>query len=340
MKKDNDIKPVKVTIKTVAKDAGVSVAAVSKVLRNAYGVSDNLRQTVQESIDRLGYRPSTAARGMRGKTYTIGLLLVNIDNPFLPEVIEGVNGVLAQAKYQTMIGVGRAKIMLETAMIDAMIDYRLDGLILIGPRIAGEYLEKYAKQIPIVVVGHHETNAMNFDTVNSDDRLGTQLVIDAFVKAGHTKIDMLSLMTRPNMDSNVVHIRENAYRAAMKEAGLQDHIKIFYGHEETNLAHEDANEYLSQRGETTAVFCWSDLHGIPLINAAFERGVRVPEDLAIASYDNSPFARLPIIGLTSVSQNAIQLGELAAQTLLERIEGRDVPTKLLIEPELVRRRSL
>lgn len=340
MNKNSDLKPKKVTIKTVAKDAGVSVAAVSKVLRNAYGVSDNLRQSVQESIDRLGYRPSTAARGMRGKTYTIGLLLVNIDNPFLPEVIEGVNSILTQAHYQTMIGVGRARVVLETAMIESMIDHRMDGLILIAPRIAGGLLEKYAKQIPIVVIGHHEENPKGFDTVNSDDELGTRLALQALMNAGHSKIDMLSLAERSNMDSNVVRTREKAYIATMKEAGYGANIRIFHGQDEASLANRDAHLYLDQRQDCTAVFCWSDLHAVPLINVAYERGIRVPDDLAIVGYDDCPTARLPIIGLSSINQHATRLGQEAAEALLERIDGRAVPTNLLIEPELIKRRSL
>ena len=262
-------KPAKVTIKTVAKDAGVSVAAVSKVLRNAYGVSDNLRQAVQNSIDRLEYRPSTAARGMRGKTYTIGLLLVDIDNPFLPKVIAGVNDVLANANYQTMIGVGRAKITLETAMIDAMIDYRLDGLVLIAPRLSGELLEGYARQIPIVVVGHHEEVADNFDTVNSDDYVGAQKAVRSLIQAGHRKIDMLSLTDKPYTQWDVFRKREEAYKATMMEAGLEDHIRIYRGRAEFEHAEADVNRYLDQIQDSSAVFCWSDLHAVPLLNAAF-----------------------------------------------------------------------
>ena len=94
------IKPstkTRVTITTVAADAGVSVAAVSKVLRNAYGVSELLRVKVQASIDKLNYRPSMAARGMRGQIFTVGVLLVEIANPFLPQIIDGAREVFADA---------------------------------------------------------------------------------------------------------------------------------------------------------------------------------------------------------------------------------------------------
>ena len=154
----NDAKPAlgRITIRTVAEDAGVSVAAVSKVLRNAYGVSKALRQNVVESIERLNYRPSNAARGMRGQTYTIGVLLVGIDNPFLPQVFAGIDGIAAMSGYKILMGVGAARMPMEARLIEQMIDSHMDGIILIASQLSGKMLEKYALQIPISVIGHHE----------------------------------------------------------------------------------------------------------------------------------------------------------------------------------------
>ena len=146
----------RVTIRTVAADAGVSVAAVSKVMRNAYGVSDALRLKVEASIEKLGYRPSVAARGMRGRTFTLGVLLVGIDNPFLPGIYQGIESVTESAGYKIMVGVGAARARTEAQLIEQMIDNRMDGMILVASQIAGGTLEHYARQIPIVVVGHHE----------------------------------------------------------------------------------------------------------------------------------------------------------------------------------------
>jgi LacI family transcriptional regulator len=98
----------RVTIRHVAEHAGVSVAAVSKVLRNAYGVSEALRTKVENAIDLLKYRPSTAARAMRGRTYTVGILVVELTNPFVPVLLEGIDAGLAEANYKAMVGVGRA----------------------------------------------------------------------------------------------------------------------------------------------------------------------------------------------------------------------------------------
>lgn len=91
----------------MAQDAGVSVAAVSKVLRNAYGVSEALRGNVTASIERLGYRPNLAARSLRGQSLTVGVLLTELTKPFLSQIIEGVNDVIEPSGYKSLIGVGR-----------------------------------------------------------------------------------------------------------------------------------------------------------------------------------------------------------------------------------------
>src|SRR5690606_22194159 len=124
----NEIKapkrPARVTIREVAQDAGVSVAAVSKVLRNAYGVSDSLREKVRVSMGKLNYRPLAAARGLRGGSYTLGLLLPDLRNPFFADICDGVNSALARTQYQAMQGISvRAK-----ELVDAMIDRQMDGL--------------------------------------------------------------------------------------------------------------------------------------------------------------------------------------------------------------------
>lgn len=328
----------RVTIRTVAEDAGVSVAAVSKVLRDAYGVSEALRGNVQASINRLGYRPSTAARSMRGRTNTIGILLVEMANPFLPAVVGSINKVLGAAKYKSLMGVGEAQLKIETSLIDSMIDFRMDGLILIAPRISGKQLERFAAQIPMVVVGHHEASSQTFDTVNSNDIEGAKLAVKALIEAGHRDIHMISLPRHPHSEIDVYHQREIGYLAAMKKAGLEAHSKVLRSSEKSPAKENELREVLASR-RATAFFCWSDIHAVALYGIASAAGLRVPDDLAIVGYDNSPIASLPPLNLTSIDQNAEEIGMTAANALISRIEGRSLAQHVLLEPQLIRRSS-
>lgn len=328
----------RVTIRTVADDAGVSVAAVSKVLRNAYGVSEALRTNVQASIERLGYRPSTAARSMRGRTNTVGILLVEMANPFLPAVVGSINKVLVAANYKSLMGVGEAQLQIETSLIESMIDFRMDGVILIAPRISGTLLDGFAAQIPMVVIGHHEAGSTAFDTINSDDVEGAKIAVNALIAAGHRKIHMISLPRHLHSEIDVYHQRESGYVEAMQDAGLTDQIMIFRSSQRSPLREKEMAEIVANR-KATAYFCWSDIHAVALYGVASAAGLSIPKDLAIVGYDNSPIAALQPLNLSSIDQNAEAIGTNAAKALISRIEGRSVAEHILMEPRLERRDS-
>ncbi|MGQ7848124.1 LacI family DNA-binding transcriptional regulator [Granulosicoccus sp. 3-233] len=327
----------KPTIRTVAADAGVSVSAVSKVLRNAYGVSDSLRNRVEVSIEKLGYRPNTAARGMRGQSYAIGVLLVEFSNPFLPTVVDGIGKTLGASQYKPFLGVGRRREEIEGPTIETMIDMSMDGLILVAPSLSRERITHYSRQIPLVAIGHHDAEATSFDTVNSDDHAGGRLATQALVDSGYRRIEMLTLPRDATKPHNVQSRRESGYLDIMKAAGLP--ASIIRMKSATGPSEQDLIAYLDRPELPEAVFCWSDLHAIPLINIARMQGLRVPEDLAIVGYDNSPVAEMPLISLSSVDQDGSGLGALAAETILSRLEGRTEARHDVISPKLINRVS-
>lgn len=329
----------RITIRHVAEDAGVSVAAVSKVLRNAYGVSPQLRQKVELSIEKLNYRPSIAARAMRGQTHTIGILVIELSNPFLPSVIESANERLAESGYKALIGMGRSVSRIEASMIEAMIDSSVDGVLLIAPHSSGKMLEKLARQVPMVVVAHHE-HAAAFDTVNSDDHKGAMLAVEALLAKGHRDIAMVSYEGQTSVPSEVVVQREAGFVEAMEQAGLGSSTRIIRLPPPGEDRSKARTSFLSSKDKPRAVFVWSDLDAIPLLAACHEAGVRVPEDMAIIGYDNSPPASIPLVGLSSIDQNPHALGARASELLLSRIEGREEAKHLVVQPRVVLRRSV
>ncbi len=330
----------RVTIRTVAADAGVSVAAVSKVMRNAYGVSDALRLKVEASIERLGYRPSIAARGMRGRTFTLGVLLVGIDNPFLPGIYQGIESVTEGAGYKIMVGVGAARARTEAQLIEQMIDNRMDGLILVASQIAGETLERYARQIPIVVVGHHEAAAQGYDTVNNDDQMGARMAVEAAIARGHRDIAFLTQSDQDDHYADVAPQREVGYRDAMNAAGLGNHVRVLALPHHGAPRDRQIQQMLIAPDRPRAIVCWSDLDAIPLLSEAHRLGIRVPQDLALIGYDNSPVAGHSMIGLASIDQDGPRLGRLAAEALFSRINGRRIAEHMTIDPVLIVRGSI
>ncbi|SIQ33330.1 transcriptional regulator, LacI family [Rhizobium sp. RU35A] len=341
MKKQEIKEPVeRVTIRHVAHDAGVSVAAVSKVLRNAYGVSEALRLKVETSIEKLRYRPSVAARAMRGRTYTVGILVIDLFNPFLPPVIDAVNEALSQSGYKTMIGVGRGASVIEASMIETMIDNRMDGVILVAPRISDRMVERFAEQIPIVVIGHHEPEATGYDTVNSDDRIGAMLAVRCLHDRGYRDIAMVGYDRTGSPPSVVSLQREVGYQEAMRDLDLADRQRILRLPPPEEPRDEAIKSLLAHPGRPRALFVWSDLDAVPILAAAREAGLRVPTDLAVIGYDNSPVAALPLVDLASIDQDPSGIGRSASDLLLSRIEGRREAEHVLIQPRVIARGSL
>ncbi len=338
-KKRRDVRGAggRVTIRTVAEDAGVSVSAVSKVLRNAYGVSESLRSRVNSSIEKLDYRPSASARGMRGQSFTLGVLLTDIRNPFFSEIIGGINETLSSTPYQPLLGVSQLRARLERPLIDAMIDRQMDGLIFVAPLMPIPELKRVAKTTPSVVIGLHPAEAEVFDTVNDNDQLGGELVVDHLVEQRRRNIAFLSL-THPGEESTVMLHRERGYLSAMQRNGLAESARVFRGTHQDDLD-QIIDSILDASPRPDALFCWGDYWALRAISIISRRGLRIPEDIAIVGYDNNYLCELSQNSLTSVEQDGWRLGMEAARLLIERIEGRAEARHVVITPSLVARRS-
>ncbi len=326
----------RVTIREVAEDAGVSVAAVSKVLRDAYGVSEALRAKVRASMDKLGYRPLAAARGMRGQTYTLGLVLPDIRNPFFADIMVGVNNALERTQYRPMIGISQGSPATELAMVESMMDRQMDGIILIGSTEVRHNLESIASMKPFVTIGHHAPEATTFDTVNNNDQHGAQLVVRHLVAGGYRRIAMISLKSST---STIMEQRQLGYRRGMVEAGLGKETNIVIAEQSLREVQIAARRLLQSPKRPDAIFCWTDFIALEVISVATELGLSIPDDVGIVGYDNTMFCDFAQNSLSSIDQSGELLGLQATRLLIERIKGRTVAEHFVVPPRLVARRS-
>ncbi|MFL6140595.1 MAG: LacI family DNA-binding transcriptional regulator [Labedaea sp.] len=330
----------RITIVDVARHAQVSTTAVSKVLRNAYGTSAAMRAKVQAAIAELGYRPHAGARAMRGQTYTIGVLLPDLRNPFFPDILDGVTESLRDTDYQVLLGPSHCNgEEAEARVTDAMIDRGMDGLILIAPMSPRTHLERIARTVPTVVVGRHG-HSTAYDTVVDDDTAGAALVVDHLAALGHRHIAHIehreSNPTRLAEMPNAV--RAEGYHQAMLANGLDaDIVSTSYTRDGGYLG---VQQLLARPRCPTAVFAGADIVAMGVLEALTEAGLTVPGDISVAGYDNTAFAALGPISLTSVDQAGRHIGATAARLLLDRIADRGRPTaQVKISPTLVTRRS-
>lgn len=334
--------PRRVTIVDVARHAQVSTTAVSKVLRNAYGASPAMRAKVQEAIAELGYRPSAAARGMRGQTYTIGVMLPDIRNPFFPDILDGLTDALSDTPYQVLLGPGGCNDeQAETRVTDAMIDRGMDAMVLVATISPRSRLEQIARAAPTVVVGRHGQSDV-YDTVSDDDLTGAALVVGHLVSLGHRRIahiehaesDPDRLVEMPNA------IRADGYKRAMHAHGLGDEIDIVSTSYTQEGGYLGARQILARNELPTAIFAGADIVAMGVLEALTEAGLSVPDDISLAGYDNTTYAALGPVSLTSVDQAGHHIGAETARLLLSRINDRNRPSaQVKLSPTLVPRRT-
>lgn len=327
------------TIQDVADLAGVSRAAVSKVIRNAYGVSPGMRERVEAAIEQLGYRPRINARALRGSSFTIGIEMPTLANPFLGLIVEGATTQLEGSEYRLIVAPSAPGGTEGEREIETLIDRQVEGLIAVSPIVSTEWLERQARFTPIVMVGRHDQTS-GYDTVTGDDIRGTGMAMDHLFSLGHRRIAHLTLREEVTVASaRAPHgERLHEYLRLMREAGLEEHIQVSRLSLSDVDAYERTNELLASPNPPTAIFAGSDVFALEAMRAIAHAGLTAA-DVAVVGYDGIALADHPRISLTTVEQDGRALGAHAARLLLERIAGRTEPTHIELAPRLVVRGS-
>ena len=335
--------PRRPTIEDVATAAGVSRAAVSKVLRDAYGVSEDMRTRVNRAIAALDYRPSTAARAMRGTTSTIGVMLPLFRTSFFDEVMAGALEELDGSDYQLILAPVDSAHASGRRALEALSDRQVDGIIALSPLVEPEWLERFSYRTPLVELGRHDPST-HYDTVVGDDAAGTELVMEHLLALGHRRIAHLT-----HHDPALRHLartppalRRTGYEKAMTDAGLAGEIDVVETFFDDRRAAQDMRAALEAGSRPTAVFAGNDDAALGALRALAEVGSTygLPVDeVAVCGYDNSHVASHPLIGLTSVDQQGSVMGRLAARLIVERIGGRQEARHEITRPRLVIRSS-
>ena len=324
-------RPVPPTMEDVARQAGVSRALVSLVMRGLPNVSDERRARVLEAAAALGYRPNAWARALASaRTRTVGVLLNELHNPFYAEIMDGIDDMAAAHGFRVVIGTAGRRAGGEDAALEAFLELRADGAILVGPRMPSGRIAAAAETMPVVVVARGMRSPL-VDSITNDERAGARLVVRHLTELGHRAIAHIDGGAGAGAGA-----RRAGYGQAMREVGLGDEVRIVGG-DYTELAGVRAAEELLLRRELpTAIFAANDLVAAGAIDRLEERGVRVPDDISVVGYDNTYLAALHHVSLTTVNQPRPTMGSRAVEALLERIEGgRTSPVHARITPALV-----
>lgn len=324
------------SISDVAALAGVSPAAVSKVIRDAYGVSPAMRERVQAAIDQLHYRPRTAARSMRGSSFTLGFEIPHLGNEFFTQVVRGATAELDGSGYQLIIAPSLGDLSGEPAL-ESLADRQVDGIIAISPDVAPEWLERLAEFVPIVLLGRHD-EPIAYDTVTNDDVAGTTAVLDHLLALGHRSIAHLTIQaaTDAALSRSPHAIRLRTYLDRMHAEGLEARV-VFSSPFETD-ARAATRALLSEPAVPTAIFAGNDTLAVGVLSVIAELGID-PAQIAVAGYDDIDLAGHGLVSLTTVDQFGDEMGAVAVRLLLDRVRSGGESRRHVITPQLRIRRS-
>ena len=327
----------RVTSIEVAKRAGVSQSAVSRVFTPGASVSEKTAEKVRKAADELGYRPNVLARSLiTGKSHMIGLLVAYLEKHFYPDILEKLSNVLQVRGYHVLIFMADRNMRNLEKVLDDIIDYQVDGIIMASAAISSPLATRCeAAGVPLVLFDHNHDDA-RFSVVTSDNVAGARKVADFLVRGGHQRIGYIAGLDTASTQRD----RELGFRSGLEAAGME-----LYARETGGFDYEGAREagrrMFAREDRPDAVFVANDNMAFAVMDVLrSELGLKIPDDVSVVGFDDVVPAGWPSFNLTTVQQDTDQLAKETVETLIAQVEGRATgPRRIAIDGPLVVRGS-
>ncbi|WJV56186.1 ribose operon transcriptional repressor RbsR [Prodigiosinella aquatilis] len=327
-------------MKDVARLAGVSTSTVSHVINNNRFVSDAIRNKVMNVVDQLNYAPSAVARSLKiNQTRTIGMLLTASSNPFYAEVVRGVERCCYERGYSLILCNTEGDHDRMSRSLETLLQKRVDGLLLMCTESympSPDILRRYPS-IPTVMMDWAPFEGSS-DVIKDNSLQGGEMATNYLISQGYQKIACIA----GPQDKTTAYNRLVGYRNAMNQAGLSvfdDYVMV--GDFEFETGFRAMQQLLLLKDRPDAVFTSNDAMAVGVYHALYQAGLSVPDDMSVVGYDDIELARYMSPPLTTIHQPKDELGELAIDTLLHRLEHPDTePNVLVLTPELIVRESV
>ncbi|MDR1534120.1 MAG: LacI family transcriptional regulator [Planctomycetota bacterium] len=326
-----------ITVKDVAKAAGVSIATVSRVARNEDIVKPTMREHVRRVIKELNYQPNALARQMRAQsTRTVVIIVPDIGNTFFHEILVGIQTCAEENGYQTLIANMDNKQDIENRYFNALLQRQMDGVISLSANAARNLMERIAKRYPIVIACQYLDNK-RIPNITIDNLGAAKYVTEYLIGLGHRRIAHLT----SDPEKLLYRDRLAGYKAALSEHGIGLDRKIIRGDKPSfEGGFRQMNELLRLTKSVTAVFAAGDTMAIGAIKALQKAGKRVPGDVSVAGFDDIEFSSIFEPSLTTIRQPKYSIGYSAMGKLIKLMNGRKLDmSQEILDFELIVRDS-
>lgn len=327
----------KISIKDVAREAGVSHATVSRALRSSPLISPTTTELVRTVADKMGYSVNAVARSLvTGRTYTIGVVVTSIADPFVGGVIAGVEAFAKERGYSTILATCHADPEVEKRMVASLRERAVDGILVTSSRVGEEYSSLLAQiKVPIVLLNNQRPGDYTY-SVTIDNAGSAQRAVEHLIALGHRRIAYIGHASGYASDRD----RRLGYETALREAGLPiEPAWILAADSSPESGAQAAARLHSILPRPTAIFCYNDLTALGVLAYAREHGLRVPQDWSVVGFDDLFLSQHLYPPLTTVRQPMLEMGREAAAVLLGLIHGEETTTRLQMPGELVIRQS-
>lgn len=313
---------VSISIKDIAKAAGVSHSTVSRALRDSPLVNPETAAYIQRLADEMGYMPSAVAQSLvTQQTRTIGLVVTFISDPFVDRIVEGIEELATSAGYSVFLSSSHADPEREMDVVETFHRRRVDGVIVLASRVGRLYGDRLRElRVPIVLINSQAESEYAY-SVSADDEQGARLAVRHLLDLGHRRIGYIGSSFRPPSSRR----RRRGYETELEQAGIPPNPRL--------IVVPDTPDDLEsgQRGlepvlkaGATAVFCYNDRTAVGVLLAANQRGIDVPGSLSVVGFDDIEPSWWVVPPLTTVHQPRREMGRRAMQMLLDLLAGQTV----------------
>lgn len=325
----------------IAKEAGVSIATVSRAINKPEMVKTETMEKIQGIIKNANYTPNAIAQSLVLKaTRTIGVIIASISNPFYGELVKAIEDKAADEGYTILLGNTDNKFYEEEKYIDIFLKKKVDGIIFAGGRMMEErynnHINQVARNIP-VVLANHILFGENVYCVLSDEAKGAAIAMQYLIQKNHKSIAYINGYS--NSYASIIKKENYVKMLLQNNIDIKDQLMVNAINDEMSGGFMACEELLRRGISFTALFAANDLMAMGAIKCLVTHNFKVPKDIAVVGYDDIDMCNYFSPGLTSVSQNIKVLGQRAVEIMNDVLDNKKISKISYFEPQLVKRES-